>query len=72
MPVYKSTNEKSFFDLSEGVVCVCDVIMYKEAWFIISRNVNAIVKQILTSHGCYCSECFAAVEHNSTVANYLL
>ena len=38
------------------------------ARYILPANAN----QILTSHGCFRSKCFAEVEHSSTVKNYLL
>ena len=41
-----------------------------QARFILLANVNA--KRILTTHGCFLSECFAGVEHKSTKANFLL
>ena len=45
-------------------------LLTSKAWFILPANVNAI--QMLTSHGCFRSECFAGVEHKSTDVHYSL
>ena len=53
---------------TKSTMYLWQIVIALKAWFILPTN----MKRILTSLGCFRSECFAGVEHSSTVANYSL
>ena len=70
------------FDQHSFVQAICKVkVLWPIRWLPLSPTLKLVARQRSTtqvsaatksSQGCFCSDCFAGVEHNSTEANYSL